>query len=68
MGGTPLDHINNASDQIHRPLRRSPLRHQYSAQALPAAPRQRTYRIDDPRGRPTRQAAPQTRRGLVTGS
>jgi hypothetical protein len=41
-GGTPLDHIHNASDQILRPLRRWPLRHQYSARGLPAAPRQRS--------------------------
>ena len=41
-GGTPLDYVNNASDQIHRHLRRRPLRHQYSARALAAAPRQRS--------------------------
>jgi len=39
---TPLDDINNASDQIHRPLRRWPPRHQCSARALPAAPRPRS--------------------------
>jgi hypothetical protein len=57
-----LGHINNASDQILRPLRRWPLRYQYSARALPAVLHRDSaaYRIDDG---PTRQAE-QTRRGV----
>src|SRR5258708_25083007 len=43
------DHINNASDQIHRPLRRWLLRHRYSARALLLHRDSAANRIDDAR-------------------
>jgi len=45
-------------------LRRWLLRHQYSARALLLHRDSAANRIDDARARPTRQAAPQTRKGV----